>query len=120
MAEGHATASICEQIHLIMEVLAVGHVMPDRKRPRPPFPMILKGITAQYKASGSWKFRRWGSRLARDHAGAARRAQLATARGVPYLQVDASSDSAPILRRLGFQPLTTTTPYVWTPPAPLP
>ena len=46
----------------------------------------------------------------------ARRAQLAAARGVRYLQVDASSDSAPILRRLGFQPLTTTTPYVWTPP----
>lgn len=49
------------------------------------------------------------------HALVARRAQLAAARGVPYLQVDASSDSAPILRRLGFQPLTTTTPYVWTP-----
>jgi len=45
----------------------------------------------------------------------ARRAQLAAARGVRYLQVDASSDSAPILRRLGFQPLTTTTPYVWAP-----
>ena len=45
----------------------------------------------------------------------ARRAQLAAARGVRYLQVDASSDSAPILQRLGFQPLTTTTPYVWAP-----
>jgi hypothetical protein len=32
--------------------------------------------------------------------------------------VDASSDSAPILRRLGFQAITTTTPYVWTPPQP--
>jgi GNAT superfamily N-acetyltransferase len=47
----------------------------------------------------------------------ARRAQLAAARGVRYLQVDASSDSAPILQRLGFQPLATTTPYVWTPPS---
>lgn len=47
----------------------------------------------------------------------ARRAQLAAARGVRYLQVDASPDSAPILRRLGFQAVTTTTPYVWTPPA---
>jgi len=47
----------------------------------------------------------------------ARRAQLAAARGFRYLQVDASSDSAPILRRLGFQPIATTTPYVWTPPA---
>jgi len=46
----------------------------------------------------------------------ARRAQLAIARGVRYLQVDASRASAPILRRLGFQAVTTTTPYVWTPP----
>jgi len=46
----------------------------------------------------------------------AARAQRATARDVKYLQVDASSDSAPILRRLGFQAVTTTTPYVWTPP----
>ncbi|GAA2529241.1 GNAT family N-acetyltransferase [Pilimelia columellifera] len=46
----------------------------------------------------------------------ARRAQLAADRGAPYLQVDASADSAPILRRLGFVELTRTTPYVWTPP----
>lgn len=46
----------------------------------------------------------------------AARAQLAAARGVRYLQVDASDDSAPILRRLGFRAITTTTPYVWTPP----
>jgi GNAT superfamily N-acetyltransferase len=46
----------------------------------------------------------------------AARAQRAAARGVKYLQVDASSDSTPILRRLGFQAVTTTTPYVWTPP----
>ena len=64
----------------------------------------------------------WGGSTLREWRGrgiyralVARRAQLATARGVPYLQVDASSDSAPILRRLGFQALTTTTPYVWTP-----
>jgi GNAT superfamily N-acetyltransferase len=47
----------------------------------------------------------------------AARAQVAVARGTRYLQVDASDDSAPILRRLGFQAITTTTPYVWTPPA---
>ncbi len=47
----------------------------------------------------------------------ARRAQLATAREVRYLQVDASPNSAPILARLGFRAVTTTTPYVWTPPA---
>jgi GNAT superfamily N-acetyltransferase len=67
----------------------------------------------------------WGGATLRQWRGrgiyralVARRAQLAAARGVRYLQVDASSDSAPILRRLGFQALTTTTPYVWTPPNP--
>ena len=44
------------------------------------------------------------------------RAQRAAAHGVKYLQVDASADSAPILRRLGFTTVTTTTTYVWTPP----
>jgi len=47
----------------------------------------------------------------------ARRAQLAVARGVRYLQVDASDDSKPILLRLGFRAVTTTTPYVWSPGA---
>ncbi len=45
----------------------------------------------------------------------ARRAQLAQHRGAKYLQVDASEDSKPILLRLGFIALTTTTPYVWSP-----
>jgi GNAT superfamily N-acetyltransferase len=65
----------------------------------------------------------WGGATLREwrrrgiyHALVAARAQLAAARAVPYLQVDASRDSAPILRRLGFGELTTTTPYVWTPP----
>jgi len=48
----------------------------------------------------------------------AARAQRAAARGVTYLQADASADSAPILRRLGFRAVTTTTTYVWTPPQP--
>jgi GNAT superfamily N-acetyltransferase len=48
----------------------------------------------------------------------AARAQRAAARGIKYLQVDASQDSAPILRRLGFRAVTTTTAYVWTPPQP--
>ncbi|GHJ35925.1 GNAT family N-acetyltransferase [Streptomyces sp. TS71-3] len=47
----------------------------------------------------------------------AARARLAAERGVRYLQVDASDDSAPILRRLGFHAVTTTTPWVWSPPA---
>jgi GNAT superfamily N-acetyltransferase len=46
----------------------------------------------------------------------ARRAAAAAARGARYLQVDASDDSRPILERLGFTAITTTTPYVWTPP----
>jgi hypothetical protein len=45
----------------------------------------------------------------------AHRARLAAARGVPYLYVDASADSAPILTRLGLHAVTTTTPYVWSP-----
>jgi GNAT superfamily N-acetyltransferase len=39
------------------------------------------------------------------------RAALARARGYQYLQVDASPDSRPILARLGFVELATTTPY---------
>ncbi|QOV33642.1 GNAT family N-acetyltransferase [Streptomyces ferrugineus] len=45
----------------------------------------------------------------------AHRARAAAARGYRYLQVDAMSASRPILERLGFEPLTTTTPYVYTP-----
>jgi GNAT superfamily N-acetyltransferase len=45
----------------------------------------------------------------------AHRAHAAAARDYRYLQVDASSQSRPILERLGFTPLTTTTPYVYTP-----
>jgi ribosomal protein S18 acetylase RimI-like enzyme len=48
----------------------------------------------------------------------AARAELAVARGVRFLHVDASDDSAPILLRLGFHAVTTTTPYVWSPPQP--
>ncbi|MGW4463146.1 GNAT family N-acetyltransferase [Micromonospora sp. NPDC004704] len=43
------------------------------------------------------------------------RARLADARGFTLLQVDASPDSRPILERLGFVVVTTTTPYVYTP-----
>lgn len=39
------------------------------------------------------------------------RAALAAAAGFRYLQVDASADSRPILRRLGFVELATTTPF---------
>ncbi|TCO50490.1 hypothetical protein EV646_102564 [Kribbella antiqua] len=43
------------------------------------------------------------------------RAARALELGHKYLQVDASDDSSPILQRLGFIPVTTTTPYVYTP-----
>ncbi|MFD9569619.1 GNAT family N-acetyltransferase [Streptomyces sp. NPDC059982] len=43
----------------------------------------------------------------------AHRARVAAARGIPYLQVDASDDSRPILERLGFGVLGVTTPYIW-------
>ena len=43
------------------------------------------------------------------------RASLATQRGFRFIEVDASSDSRPILERLGFSAVTTTTPYVWSP-----
>jgi hypothetical protein len=41
------------------------------------------------------------------------RANLAAERGYRYLSVDASSESRPILERLGFVAVTTTTPYIW-------
>ncbi len=44
------------------------------------------------------------------------RANLAAERGFRFIEVDASSDSRPILERLGFVAVTTTTPYVWSPP----
>jgi len=46
------------------------------------------------------------------------RAGLAARRGYRYLTVDASADSEPILRRLGFRCLARTTPYQWVPAGP--
>ncbi|MFE9723957.1 GNAT family N-acetyltransferase [Streptomyces sp. NPDC005794] len=43
----------------------------------------------------------------------AHRASLAAGLGYRFLQVDATDQSAPILRRLGFTALSTTTPYVY-------
>ncbi|MEW2133145.1 GNAT family N-acetyltransferase [Streptomyces sp. NPDC005435] len=43
----------------------------------------------------------------------AHRARAAAAHGCRYLQVDASDMSRPILERLGFRALTTTTPYLY-------
>ncbi|MER7837537.1 GNAT family N-acetyltransferase [Streptomyces sp. NPDC096040] len=43
----------------------------------------------------------------------AHRARAAATHGYRYLQVDASAMSRPILERLGFQALSTTTPYIY-------
>ncbi|MDH6133302.1 GNAT superfamily N-acetyltransferase [Kitasatospora sp. MAA4] len=43
------------------------------------------------------------------------RAAIAAERGYDYLQVDASDQSRPILQRLGFTLLATTTPYLYRP-----
>jgi ribosomal protein S18 acetylase RimI-like enzyme len=61
----------------------------------------------------------WGGGTAEDWRGrgvfravVAHRAAQAAAAGYPYLQVDATDDSRPILKRLGFIQLATTTPFV--------
>jgi GNAT superfamily N-acetyltransferase len=43
------------------------------------------------------------------------RARLAAARGLRHLRVETTTMSRPIVRRLGFEPVTTTTTYIWTP-----
>lgn len=64
----------------------------------------------------------WGGGTVRDWRGrgiyralVAHRARIAADRGHRYLQVDASDQSRPILERLGFAALTTTTPYLYVP-----
>jgi GNAT superfamily N-acetyltransferase len=63
----------------------------------------------------------WGGATLREWRGrgiyrslVAERGRLARARGLRYLETDASDDSRPILQRLGFVPVTTTTPWIWT------
>jgi GNAT superfamily N-acetyltransferase len=65
----------------------------------------------------------WGGATLREwrrrgiyRATVAYRANLAAERGCRYLETDASDDSRPILERLGFVAVTTTTPYIWSPP----
>lgn len=47
----------------------------------------------------------------------AERARSALGRGLRYLQSDSTEFSRPILERSGLVKVSTTTPYVWTPPA---
>jgi len=64
----------------------------------------------------------WGGATLREWRGrgiyrslVAVRGRLAQARGLRYLETDASDDSRPILQRLGFMPVTTTTPWIRSP-----
>lgn len=64
----------------------------------------------------------WGGGTVRDWRGrgiyralVAHRGRVAADRGYRYLQVDASRQSRPVLERLGFAALTTTTPYMYRP-----
>ena len=64
----------------------------------------------------------WGGATLRQWRGkgiyrslVAERGRLARARALRYLETDASDDSRPILQRLGFTPVTTTTPWIWSP-----
>jgi GNAT superfamily N-acetyltransferase len=63
---------------------------------------------------GGWTHPDWRGRGI-YRAMVAYRARLAQARGFTLLQVDALDTSRPILERLGFVAVTTTTPYVYTP-----
>jgi GNAT superfamily N-acetyltransferase len=73
-------------------------------------------------AAGSEFASLWGGGTLPDWRGrgiyraiVAYRANLAAQRGFRYVQVDASDDSRPILERLGFVAVTTTTPFIWSP-----
>lgn len=64
----------------------------------------------------------WGGGTLREWRGrglyralVAHRARTAVRRGYRFLQVDASDQSRPILGRLGFRTIATTTPYVYRP-----
>ncbi|WP_235039041.1 GNAT family N-acetyltransferase [Kibdelosporangium aridum] len=85
------------------EVVSAGWMMPKQDKE---FAGLLGGTTA-----ASWRGRGIYRALV------SYRAKVAVQMGIRYLWVDASDDSRPILERLGFTPVTTTTPYVWNPPA---
>lgn len=91
---------------------------------------ILVAEADQRIVSAGWITMRPGSRLAGLWGGSthpayrrrgiyralvAARAQIALDAGVPFLRVDASAMSRPVLGALGFVEVTTTTPYLWEP-----
>lgn len=77
--------------------------------------MRLDGGTSFARLHGAATLSEWRSRGV-YRAILAQRANLAVEREYRYLQVDASDNSRPILERLGFDVLTTTTPFRWCPP----
>jgi GNAT superfamily N-acetyltransferase len=99
------------------------HLGPDGIR-------VLVAEEGEHLVSAAWLVMRpgspfaglWGGSTLESHRGrgiyralVARRAAIARDHGIRYLQVDASDASRPILERLGFLALTTTTPFVWSP-----
>jgi hypothetical protein len=80
---------------------------------------VVSAAWAVYKAGTEFTGLWGGSTLAQWRgrgiykALVAVRAARAVERGYKYLHVDASDDSSPILQRLGFVAVTTTTPYVY-------
>jgi GNAT superfamily N-acetyltransferase len=82
---------------------------------------VVSAAWAVYKKNTEFTGLRGGSTLAEWRgkgiykALVAVRAERAVELGYKYLHVDASDDSSPILQRLGFVAVTTTTPYVHKP-----
>ena len=101
VAAGHTDMLVAEAAE---EVVSAGWIV---YKPGTDFAGIWGGSTLK-----PWRGRRIYRALV------APRAQWAVGLGYRFLQVDASDDSRPILERLGFVTVTTTTPYVWTPPTP--
>jgi GNAT superfamily N-acetyltransferase len=84
------------------EVVAAAWV---RFRPDSSFATLHGGSTlAEWRGRGIYR------------ALVAQRAGVAVERGYPHLLVDASDASRPILERLGFVAIATTTPFIWAPP----
>jgi hypothetical protein len=104
----------------------------DRIRSTPDHLVILTAKAGDHVVSAAWLMVMAGTRFAALWGGStlagwrrrgiyralvAQRARIAVERGVDYLMVDASDDSRPILERLGLHAVTTTTPWIWRPPA---
>jgi GNAT superfamily N-acetyltransferase len=103
-----ATAAVDRDALRIVVAEAGGDVVSaawTRLDPETPFARLNGGATQpEWRGRGIYR------------ALVAYRARIAAERGYPYLQVDASADSRPILERLGFAIVATTTPFVWSPP----